>query len=70
MWNYDGGHIFYNCDDEEKIKTASRLSQKQHDYILGFYLSHEFEESCHHSKRVTGLLGVSHVRPVATLQEV
>lgn len=49
-------------------KNSTKVSTQAE--AAGFcYLSHESEESCHHSNRVTGLLGISHIRPVATVEE-
>lgn len=50
------------------VKNRTKVSTEAEAAVI-CYLSHEPEESCHHSHRVTGLLGISHIRPVATVQE-
>lgn len=52
-------------EDEKKKKTL----QNEYGHILHHYLSHEFEESCHHSNGATGLFGVSDRGQVTTLQK-
>lgn len=54
---------------KREAKKIKETLQNECVHILRHYLSHEFEESCHHSNRATGLFGVSDRRQVTTLQK-